>query len=47
MEDLCRRIQVEQDPEKFNELVALLNELLNDKSQRLEESQDSDKKSAT
>jgi hypothetical protein len=41
MEELCRRIQVEKDPKKFNELVALLNDLLEDKCERLEKRDDS------
>jgi hypothetical protein len=40
MEGLCRRIQVEKDPKKFTELVALLNDLLEDKSERLEKAND-------
>jgi len=45
MEELCRRIQVEKDPKKFNELVGLLNDLLGDKSERLERAEDSPEES--
>jgi len=38
MENLCRLIAVEKDPKKFNELVAALNDLFEDKNKRLEES---------
>lgn len=38
MEDLCRQIAVEKDQKKFNELVAALNDLFEDKNKRLEES---------
>jgi len=36
MEELCRLIQIEKDPQKFGKLVAQLNDLLEDNSQRLE-----------
>ena len=35
MENLCRLIQVERDPKKFDALVADLNELLDEKGHRL------------
>lgn len=38
MEHLCRLIQVEKDQQKFNELVAALNDLFDGKSRRLEDS---------
>ena len=38
MEHLCRLIAVEKDQKKFNELVAALNDLFEDKNKRLEES---------
>jgi len=34
MEELCRLIQVENDPMKFGDLVAQLNDLLEDTSPR-------------
>jgi hypothetical protein len=43
MEHLCRSIQVEQDRNKFNELVAALNDLFEGKSRRLEDSSGSKK----
>lgn len=41
MEHLCRLIAVEKDQKKFNELVAALNDLFEDKNKRLEESESS------
>ncbi len=43
MEHLCRLIQIEKDPQKFSELVGLLNDLLEGKSHRLEREDDSSK----
>ena len=36
---LCQQIQFERDPIKFNELVNELNDLLEDKQDRLSEKQ--------
>ena len=44
MEHLCRLIQVEKNREKFNELVADLNDLLEGKSRRLEKAVDTSEK---
>lgn len=41
MESLCRLIQVEKDPKKFNDLVMLLNDLLEEKGNRLNKPPDS------
>jgi hypothetical protein len=38
MHTLCERIAKEQDQKKFSELVSQLNDLLDDKGQRLEPS---------
>lgn len=35
--DLCRKVQVEQDPKKFDEYVRELNLLLDAKERRFEE----------
>lgn len=35
MDELCKRIQEERDPQKFSELVAELDELLSTKEERL------------
>ncbi len=35
MNELCRQIQVEKDPQKFTELVSQLSALLDRKSERL------------
>jgi len=43
MESLCRMIQVEKDPKKFDALVAALNELLEEKGQRLNKPGDTPK----
>jgi hypothetical protein len=45
MEHLCRLIQVEKDQQKFNELVAALNDLFDGKSRRLEDSSGTKEKS--
>ncbi len=45
MEHLCRLIAVEKDQKKFNELVAALNDLFDDKNKRLEESETPKEKS--
>jgi len=39
MDRICSQIQEEKDPKKFDELVARLNELLEDKGHRLTEKQ--------
>jgi hypothetical protein len=39
MDALCKRIAVEQDPKKFDELVFQLNELLEKKEHRLKPDQ--------
>jgi hypothetical protein len=36
MLDLCARIKVEKDPEKFTELVDALNDLLDRKAERIQ-----------
>ena len=39
MDALCKRIAVEHDPKKFDELVHQLNELLEKKEQRIKPEQ--------